>query len=106
MAKRLLPLIFLLPLAASAECGFVHGAQGMTIVVGAKTDRCFHSESFSTAFRTGLVSAVQAMDQDSPVAVRNKRPIDARNARSAKLWRIAEHQHQRKLANAPYYGQR
>jgi len=110
MSKRLLHLSLLLlllsPLAASAECGFVHGEQGMTIVVGSKSNRCFDSTGFREAFRQSLVASVQAMEGEAPAQNVRRRAFDERNARGAKLWNIAERHHQASLANASYYGQR
>lgn len=111
MPKSLLPLLsllllLLLPPAAMAECGFVQGEQGLTIVVG-KSNRCFSSGGFREAFRESLVASVQAMDgAAAPANGPHKRSVDDRNARGAKLWNIAERRHQASLANAAYYGQR
>lgn len=107
MPKRLLPLIFLLsPAVAMAECGFVNGEQGLTIVVSGKNNRCFESGAFREAFRQSLVASVQAMDGEAATSSDSrKRAFDQRNARGAKLWAIAERRHA-SLGAASYYGQR
>jgi hypothetical protein len=106
-------MLLLLPLAASAECGFVNGEQGMTIVVGSKSNRCFDSGTFREAFRDSLIASVREMDGDVVAATGaagngggKRRPFDSRNARGNKLWTIAERNHQATLGTASYYGQR
>lgn len=107
MPKRLLLLlsILLLPPGAAAECGFVSGEQGMTIVVGSKSNRCFDSGSFRESFRQSLVASVRAMDGGAPSGSTGKKSFDDRSARAGKLWTIAERRHAT-LSNASFYGQR
>ena len=86
-------LLSLLPLAASAECGFVSSNDGVAIIVGKGQNRCFQSAEFREAFRNNLIAAVEAMDAESARQERYRKAYDDRNARAAKLWTIAERQH-------------
>lgn len=103
MPKSFLSMLFLLlPLAASAECGFVSNGQGLTIVVGSKSNGCFASPQFRQSFRENLIASVEAMESEepSPQQQAQKKSVVSRSARGEKLWAIAER------TRPPYYGQR
>lgn len=99
-------LLSLLPLAASAECGFVSSDDGVAIVVGKGQNRCFQSAEFREAFRNNLIAAVQAMEEESARQERIHKAYDDRNARAAKLWTIAERQHAAMPGGRRYWGQK
>ena len=104
IASTLLLLnMFLLPLAASANCGFAQDEYGnMTIVVGKKSNTCFNSEGFREAFKAGVA---QALDENDPI-VAQKKAYDQRNARGQKLWAIAERNYQATSPSGRYFGQK
>lgn len=101
-AKRtILCALLLLPVIASAECGFYREEQTMTIVVSKKSNKCFNSEEFRTAFRDDLVSSVKSMNtvvEPGPVRVPPRRA-------KAKRLALQEPARQPSLATAEYYGQ-
>lgn len=98
-------LLSLLPLAASAECGFVTSGDGVAIIVGKGNNRCFQSAEFREAFRNNLIAAVEAMDTESVRQERIRKAYDDRNARTAKLWTIAEREHA-SSGGGRYWGQK
>ena len=98
-------MLSLLPLAASAECGFASSDDGVAIIVGKGQNRCFQSAEFREAFRNNLIAAVQTMEEESARAERARKAYDDRNARAAKLWTIAERQHS-STATGRYWGQK
>jgi len=100
MRKLLITFLLLLPLAASAECGFTRSGNAMTIVVG-KDPKCLSSGAFRGALKADIAAALQEQETS---AVERKRAYDDRNARSAKLWALAERRHQE--LSARYFGQR
>lgn len=107
MLKTLLIFLPLLPLTASAECGFIRSDNTMTIVVGSKSNKCFTSESFREAFRADLVASVKAMDEeDVPVEAQRRRPIDHRSPSGQKLWNLEERLHQATMPGTRYFGQK
>lgn len=104
MLKKTLPILLLtlfLPATALAECGLAMTGATMTIVVGKKTDKCFTSSGFADTFKA---TVTEALEEDEPRMVAQKRPIDERNARGRKLWTIAERQHQ--VSGGRYFGQK
>lgn len=105
MLKTILPFILLLPLAASAECGFANADSTMTIVVNSKTNKCFTSEAFREAFRANLIASVKAMEDEGAPASAQKRAIDHRSARAQKLWNLEERLHQATVPSGRYFGQ-
>lgn len=107
MPKMIPPLFLflLLPLAASAECGFVNDDNGLTIVVNSKSNKCFTSEKFRDAFRASLVASVQAMNENDAVVAAQKRPIDYRSRSGQKLWNLEERMHQSRMPSGRYFGQ-
>lgn len=98
-------LMSLFPLAASAECGFASSDDGVAIIVGKGSNRCFQSAEFREAFRNNLIAAVQQMEEESVRQERARKAYDDRNARAAKLWTIAERQHA-SLPSGHYWGQK
>ncbi|WP_136419718.1 MULTISPECIES: hypothetical protein [Oxalobacteraceae] len=101
MPKLMIALLLLLPLAASAECGFANDGSTMTIVVGKGSNKCFDSERFRTAFKEGVADALQG---DAVAGGSEKKAIDDRNAHAAKLWTIAERRYQSTAPSGRYYG--
>lgn len=104
---KMIPLLFLmlLPLGASAECGFVNDDGGITIVVSSKSNKCFTSEKFREAFRASLVASVQAMNEQDAAVSAQKRPIDYRSRSEQKLWNLQERVHQATMPSGRYFGQ-
>jgi hypothetical protein len=102
MIKLITAILLLLPALAHAECGFTRSGNSMTIVVG-KNAKCLSSESFRGALKADIAEALDEVD-----AVRaneqQRRAFDDRNARSAKLWTIAERRHQE--VGGTYFGQK
>lgn len=102
-AKRtILCALLLFPVIASAECGFYREEQTMTIIVSKKSNKCFNSEQFRTAFRQDLIASVKTMNtvvEEGPVRVPAKRRAKARHLA------MQQPAKQPSLATAEYYGQ-
>ncbi|HJV83914.1 MAG TPA: hypothetical protein VJ698_00445 [Noviherbaspirillum sp.] len=101
MSKLITLFLLLVPLVASAECGFANDGSTMTIVVGKSSNKCFESEAFRTAFKEGVASALAA---DEARTGDGKNSFDDRSARGAKLWTIAERRFQATRPAGRYYG--
>jgi hypothetical protein len=99
-------LLCLLPLAASAECGFVTSDDGVKIVVGKGSNHCFQSAEFREAFRDNLVAAVQTMEAEFARTEKIRKAYDDRNARASKLWTLAEREHASNPRAGRYFGQK
>ena len=102
MFAKLVGVLLLVPLFAYAECGFYREDQTMTIVVSKKSNKCFNSEQFKTAFRDDLVASVKSMN-----TIVEPAPVKVAAQRRAKARRLAlqEASKQQSLASAEYYGQ-
>lgn len=101
MPKLTILLLLSLPAFAFAECGFTQSGNEMTIVVG-KDPKCLSSGQFREAFKSGVSQSMgQAETQQA-----QKRAFDDRNTRGAKLWTIAERQHQATRPGGRYFGER
>lgn len=101
MFKLLTAIFLLLPALAQAECGFTRSGNSMTIVVG-KNAKCLSSESFRGALKADIA---EALDEAEVVRTnQHRRAYDDRNARSAKLWTIAERRYQE--VGGTYFGQK
>ncbi|RJF99821.1 hypothetical protein [Noviherbaspirillum saxi] len=96
----LLATALLMPLAASAACGFVQSGDTMTIVVGEHATSCFSSAAFREAFKANVQAALGESDT---VASEQKKPFDHRSRNGNKLWALAERQHQ--ATGGGYFGQ-
>ncbi len=103
MSKLITLILALMPLAASAACGFANDGSTMTIVVGKGSNKCFDSEGFRTAFKEGVADALAA---DEAPGSEGKKSFDDRNERGAKLWTIAERRYQGTRPTGRYYGAR
>lgn len=102
MPKHLLALLFLVPLAASAECGFLRSDDTMTIVVSKKASSCFSSTEFKDAFMSDLA---EATDPGGARQRRRQKGIDERSASGERLWALEERVHQATVPDGRYFGQ-
>lgn len=100
MSRYLVAILLLLPALAFAECGFTRSGNAMTIVVG-KNPKCLSSTPFREALKADIAEAL--VEEDAQVQ-RRRAAFDDRNARSAKLWTIAERRHQE--VGGTYFGQK
>ena len=99
---RIIGALLLIPSIAFAECGFYREEQTMTIIVSKKSNKCFNSEEFRTAFRDDLVASVKVMNTETiPATVTRKKA-----ATRARLAVNEATQKQPSLASAEYYGQK
>jgi hypothetical protein len=101
MPHYLVAILLLLPTFAFAECGFTRSGNSMTIVVG-KDPKCLSAEPFRGALKAGIADAL--VEEDAQQVQRKRGAFDDRNARSAKLWTIAERRHQE--VGGTYFGQK
>lgn len=107
MNRFAIALLFsLLPLLASAECGFASSDDGVAIIVGKGNNHCFQSAEFREAFRNNLIASLDAMQAESARAEKARRAYDDRNARAAKLWSLAEREHSSNPKAGRYFGQK
>jgi hypothetical protein len=102
MSKFAALILLLIPLIATAQCGFALDGATMTIVVGKDTNTCFSSDGFRKAFKADMS---EALEQDDPRVRTGKKSIDDRNVRGTKLWAIAERNHQANPGGS-YFGQK
>jgi len=91
----------LLPLSASAACGFAQSGDTMTIVIGENTSSCFSSSEFREAFKANIQAALGESDA---VVSAQKKPFDHRTRNGNKLWALAERRHQA-TTGGRYFGQ-
>lgn len=101
MSRVLIAVSLILPVFAFAECGYSRDGNSMTIVVG-KDPKCLSSESFRAELKAGIAEALA--EEDARVVA--QRHFDDRNARTSKLWALAERHHQATRPGARYFGQR
>lgn len=101
MKNLLTAFLLFIPVLAFAECGMAMTGATLTIVVGkSSSGKCFSSD-FADTFKS---TVTDALEESEVVVPARRRAFDERNARGAKLWSIAERQHQ--LSSGRYFGQK